>query len=78
MIRCTFPGINSIRYTVLQIKDPENIGAIVDYHMMRVCLRTGLVQDDVNERCSGVCIRLAQHLVVLLLHVHLDTHGERV
>ena len=27
----------------LKLKDPENIQPIVDYHMMRVCLRTGLV-----------------------------------
>ncbi len=27
----------------LKLRDPENIQPIVDYHMMRVCLRTGLV-----------------------------------
>jgi hypothetical protein len=28
----------------LHIKDPESVAPIVDYHMMRVCLRTGLVR----------------------------------
>ena len=28
----------------LKMKDPESVAPIVDYHMMRVCLRTGLVR----------------------------------
>ena len=36
----------------LNARDPENIAPIVDYHMMRLCLRTGLVsvQDPDLER----------------------------
>jgi len=39
----------------LDARDPENIAPIVDYHMMRLCLRTGLVkvQDpDLERRLS--------------------------
>ena len=37
----------------LEMRDPESIEPIVDYHMMRVCLRTGLVNienDDLKQR----------------------------
>ena len=39
----------------LDARDPENIAPIVDYHMMRLCLRTGLVdvQDPDLERRLG-------------------------
>jgi len=42
----------------LQTKDPENIAPIVDYHMMRVCLRTGLVNIENADLERRLCTRM--------------------